>query len=292
MAIVDPASLKVVGRVPAGKDPHEVTASADGKLAYVSNYGGGQGGFKTISVIDLTAQKALASIDLGALRGAHGIEFAQGKVWFTAETNKVIARYDPASQQIDWVMGTGQSRTHMLVFTKDLRVIFTSNVSSDSVSAIERTADGKDWNVTAIAVGKEPEGIDISPDGKEVWAANSGDGTVSIVDVVTKKVVKTFDVKTKHSNRLRFTPDGKLVLISDPAGGQLVVVDAASRQERKRLNIGRSPEGILVQPDGVRAYVALSGDNQVAVLDLKTLEVTGHIATGNNPDGMTWVAGK
>ena len=292
LAIVDPATLKVVGRVPAGKDPHEVTASADGKLAYISNYGGSQSVLKTISVVDLAAQKALTPIDLGALRGAHGIEFAGGKVWFTAETNKVIARYDPATQQVDWVMGTGQSRTHMLVFTKDLHGIFTSNVSSDTVSAIERTPDGKDWKVTTIPVGKAPEGIDLSPDGKEVWAANSGDGSVSIVGVSTKKVVQTIDVKTKHSNRLRFTPDGKLVLISDPSGGELVVIDAASRKERKRINIGRNPQGIVVLPDGSRAYVALSGDNQLAVFDLRTLEVTGHIATGNSPDGMAWVQGK
>lgn len=292
LAIVDPATLKVVGRVPAGKDPHEVAASADGKLAYVSNYGGSQSVLKTISVIDLAARRALAPIDLGPLRGAHGIEFADGKVWFTAETNKVIARYDPAAKQIDWVMGTGQSRTHMLVFTKNLRKIFTSNVNSDTVSAIERTPDGKDWTVTAIPVGKGPEGIDLSPDGREVWAANSGDGSVSVVEVSTKKVVQTLDAQTRHSNRLRFTPDGKLVLISDPAGGELVVVEAASRKERKRIHIGRNPQGIVVVPDSSRAYVALSRDNQVAVLDLKTLEVVGRIATGNSPDGMTWVPGK
>jgi YVTN family beta-propeller protein len=292
LAIVDPAALKVIGRVPAGKDPHEVAASVDGKLAYISNYGGTQSVLKTISVVDLAAQKALTPINLGALRGAHGIEFAVGRVWFTAETNKVIARYDPATQQVEWVMGTGQSRTHMLVVTKDLRSIFTSNVSSDTVSAIERTQDGKDWKVTTVPVGKGPEGIDLSPDEKEVWAANSGDGSVSIVDVSAKKVTQAIDVKTKHSNRLRFTPDGKLVLISDPAGGELVVVDAASRKERKRINIGRNPQGIVVVPDGSRAYVALSGDNQIAVLDLRTLEVIGHIATGNSPDGMAWVQRK
>jgi YVTN family beta-propeller protein len=53
LAIVDPATLKVVAKVPAGQDPHEVVASADGKLAFVSNYGGGH----TLSVIDLVARR-------------------------------------------------------------------------------------------------------------------------------------------------------------------------------------------------------------------------------------------
>src|SRR6202030_4830034 len=67
--IVDPATLTVVGQVPSGPDPHEVIASADGKVAYISNYGGGS--FNTITVVDLVSQKALPTLALGAVRGPH-----------------------------------------------------------------------------------------------------------------------------------------------------------------------------------------------------------------------------
>ena len=80
-------------------------------------------------------------------------------------------------------------------------------------------------------MGKGPEGIDLSPDGMEVWAANSGDGTVSIIDTASKKVKQTVNVGTKHSNRLKFTPDGKLALISDIGSGDLVVMDAVGFAE-------------------------------------------------------------
>lgn len=80
LAIVDPATLKVVGRAPAGADPHEVVASADGKLAFISNYGGNG---HTLSVVDLVAQKALPAIELGALRSPHGLAVAGGKIYFT-----------------------------------------------------------------------------------------------------------------------------------------------------------------------------------------------------------------
>jgi len=169
-----------------------------------------------------------------------------------------------------------------------LKTIFTSNIGSDSICEIEQIRNGRDWNVTAIAVGKGPEGFDLAPDGKEVWAANSQDGSVSIIDTATKRVTQTIDVKTKHSNRLKFTPDGRLALISDPEAGEVVIVDVAGRTVRKRLHVGKDPEGTLVQPDGARAYVAVSGDNAVAVMDLKTLEVTGRIETGNDPDGLAW----
>ena len=116
--IVNPATLTVVGQIPSGPDPHEVIASADGKLAYISNYGGGS--YNTITVVDLVNQKALPIIDLGPLRGPHGLMFVGGKLWFTAEGAKVIGSYDPATQKIDWVLGTGQDRTHMIYVFSDL----------------------------------------------------------------------------------------------------------------------------------------------------------------------------
>ena len=110
---------------------------------------------------------------------------------------------------------------------------------------------------------------------------------MSIIDIASKKVIQTLQLGTKRLNRLKFTPDGKLVLISDLDGGELVVLDASTKREIKRMKLGRSPEGILIAPDGEHAFVAVNGDNYVAVLNLKTLEVTGRISTGS-PDGMAW----
>jgi len=295
MAIVDPATLKIVGRVEAGDDPHEIVASDDGKFAYISNYGAfGANPGHTLSVVDLAAQKRLASVELGGLRAPHGLELAEGKVYFTAEGSKVIGRYDPASQKIDWVLGIGQNRTHMVLVAKDLSRIFTSDVESDTITILDRNknADNSGWTETHISVGKGPEGFDVSPDGKELWAANSHDGTVSIVDVASKKITQTFDVHAKRSNRLKFTSDGKLVLISDLGTGDLVVLDAAARKEIKRLSLGHGVAGIQIAPDGSHAYIAVSSDNNVAVVDLRSLSVAGRVATGKGPDGMAWAVRK
>jgi len=218
--------------------------------------------------------------------------FADGRAYFTAEVNKLIARYDPETNQIDWLLGTGQNGTHMVLMSKDRNRIFTANIGSDSITAIDRASGPMGWSETVIPVGKGPEGIDLSPDEKELWAAHSRDGGVSIIDLAAKKVTGTLDVHTKRSNRLKFTPDGNRVLISDLEAGDLVVLDAPSRREIKRMKLGRNPEGILMAPDGARAYVAVAGDNQVAIVDLKTLEVTGRISTGSGPDGMAWAERK
>jgi YVTN family beta-propeller protein len=305
LSIVDPTTLAVITRVPSGPDPHEVIASDDGKFAYISNYGGGA--YNTITVVDLLAQKTLPIIDLGALRGPHGLAFAGGKVWFTAEAAKTIGSYDPATKQIDWILGTGQDRTHMIYVFPSLTPIITSNVNSATISVIEKTnssggpppppgaprpATRTNWSETVIPVGRGSEGFDVSPDGKEIWVANAQDGTISVVDLAAKKVVQTLNANVRGANRLKFTPDGKLVFVSTLGGPDLVVLDGTTRKEVKRIPIGHGAAGILMQPDGPRAFVACTPDDYIVVIDLKSLTVAGKINAGKQPDGLAWAVRK
>ena len=314
LAIVDPVSLKVLAKVPVGDDPHEVIASTDGSTAYVSNYG--FGAFHTLAVVDLVAHKALPSIDLGALRGPHGLTFVGGEVWFTAEAAKAVGRYDPATQKVDLILGTGQDRTHMVYVSADEKQILTTNVSSGTVSIFRmeelhmgpppqpppgmnpkhgagpmppmRPMPSSDWHQTVVRVGNGSEGFDVSPGGKEMWVGNARDGTISIVDLQKKEVVATLAAKVEGVNRLKFTPDGKRVLVSTLGGPNVTVLNAATREVVKRVPVGTGAAGIVIDPEGKRAYVACSPDGYIAVLDLSTMEVVGHIEAGGDPDGLAW----
>ncbi|MEI9972755.1 MAG: hypothetical protein WDO73_12255 [Ignavibacteriota bacterium] len=114
LAIVDPPSNAVVGRVRTGDGPHECVASSDGKLAFVSNYGDATPG-NSLSVIDLIERKELHRVDLGVLRRPHGLFFAGGKLYFTAELNQIIGNLRPCDEP-KWTgcSETGQKHTHMI----------------------------------------------------------------------------------------------------------------------------------------------------------------------------------
>jgi YVTN family beta-propeller protein len=298
LAILDPATLKVIARIPVGQDPHEVIASTDGKTAYVTIYGGGS--LHELDVIDLIARSPLTNVDTRPLFGPHGLTFVNGKAWFTAEGSKAIGRYDPETGKLDWSMGTGQDRTHMIYVTADGKRIYTTNVSSGTVSILVDSLfqPGKfappgarpheDWIQTVVPVMKGSEGFDVSPDGTELWTAASEDGTICIIDLNAKSLSSKIDAKVVGANRLKFTPDGKQVFISSLQSGDLTIYDAKSHKEIKRLKIGHGAAGILMDPDGGRAFVACSADNYLAVIDLKSLEVTQHIDVGGVPDGLAW----
>ncbi len=287
LAFIDPATLKEQAKVPTGNGPHEVEVSSDGRLAFVSDYGVQGAPGKTLTVIDLATRKVLRTVDLGALGQPHGLAVGGPGAYFTSEASKHIGHYDPVADKVDWKFETAQERTHMVAASADGRRLFTTNMGSNSVSIIEKTAIGGTQSV--VQVGQGPEGFDVSPNGRELWAASASDGKVAIVDIATRKVVHTIDAATKRSNRLKFTPDGKTVLVSDLSGGELVVIDTATHAVKKRLAVGRGVSGILVQPDGVRAFAAVSAEARLAIVDLRTLEITGSVPTGRGVDGMAWV---
>jgi DNA-binding beta-propeller fold protein YncE len=286
LSIVDPATLKIVGRIPAGPDPHEVVASTDGKRAYISNYGGGT--YNTLTIVDLANQKSLGTLDLGALRGPHGLDFKGGRVWFTSEVAKVVGSYDPATSRIDRVIGTGQNGTHMVYASPDGSRLVTTNVGSGSVSIIEiKGGQRPDWDVVTVPAGGRVEGMDVSPDGKQVWAANAQDGTITIIDLASKRAT-SLAANVRGANRLKFTPDGEMVLVSTLGGPDLTIIRASDRTEVKRIPVGRGAAGIQIQPDGLRAYIACSPDDYVAVVDLRSFQVIGRIDAGKTPDGLAW----
>lgn len=324
LLIVDPIAKKVVGRVLINGKPHDVAVSADGKFAFTTNIVPGaqwlnyptSGPSKkpgplpedTISVIDLMSQKELRRVDVGPGSSPHGITFARGKVYFTAEGYKIVDSYDPISNRIDWIGGIGQNRVHQLVLTRDATRLFTANIGSDTVAAIAPWNSAVDvqtyskghapppWNTTLIPVGNGPEGIAMSPNQKEVWVLNRGNGSTSIIDVATNKVSTTVNLHTPDPLRLTFTPDGKRVLIADGTSGDILVLDAASRKEIKRIsNVGKEIHGLVVAPDGLHAYAAVQGSANVAIIDMHSLKVTDRIPTGtgtetnNGIEGMAWV---
>jgi YVTN family beta-propeller protein len=286
LAILDGRDYQAVARIPVGEGPHEVIASADGKFAYVGNYGTAQVLGGSLSVIDLAAKKEARRVDLGALRRPHGLVEINGKILFTCEVNRALARYDPAADKVDWVMGTGQDATHMIVGNAEQKKIFATNIRSGTVTAFD--FGGNITTLTQIPVGNQPEGLDITPDGKEVWVAHRGEGDISVVDTAAKKVSETIKAPG-DLYRVKFTPDGKRVLITDPQAGELIVIETATRKEIKRIPVEGAPAGIAVSSDGKRAFVTAIQANGVAVIDLEALRVTAKVETGKGPDGLAWV---
>lgn len=297
MSIIDPVTMKVIGKVAVGDGPHEVVLSADGKTAYVANYGAATPG-SSISVIDIATAKESRRVDLSPLMRPHGLHLIGTKLYFTAEANRAIARYDTVAGKVDWIMGTGQNVSHMVVVSPDQKKLYTANIGSDNVTVFNftQTAPPGPSQIVQIPVGKQPEAIDLSPDGKEVWVGLNVEGMAEVVDLASAKSVGKIDIKGRPY-RVRFTPDGKYVICTMLPTNEILLIDAATRKEVKRLKLENVPLGVAFSSDSKTLFVtagrpnpASPGVDQVLKIDLEKMTIIGTATPGAAPDGIA-VAG-
>ncbi len=295
-ALVDAQTLEVIARLPTGQGPHEAAASPDGRYVYVANYGAFavfregerprmQPGH-TITVLDLQTQSVKATWDLGEYRQPHGIWVSRDgtRVWVTCEGNQAVLELDAATGKILKAWTTGQQTSHMVVPTPDERKLYVANIGSGSVTVIDRTND----TVKSIPTGAGAEGIDVLPDGREVWVTNRAANTISILRVADDSVVATVPSGGEVPIRLKFTPDGRQAWVSNARSNTITVFDVATRKLLDTIAVGAVPVGLLMTPDGRRVFVANTNANQITVVDIAERRVLRSFTTGNEPDGMAW----
>ncbi len=302
--IVDTASGRSLATLPTGQGPHEAAVSPDGGTAVISNYGHRDKPGSTLTVIDVRGADPVRTIELGEHTRPHGLAWISDRsIVVTTEGSAHLLVVDTTSGEIVRRVATGQRISHMVAVTPDGERAFVANIGSGNVTAIDLKQGRK---LGDIETGEGAEGIAVTPDGKQVWVGNRAADTLSIIDVARLKVVHTLACPG-FPIRVTVTPDGRRVLVSCARSGEVAVFDASTRKEllRRKLDLstvptasmrlfgdrfGESPVpvGLVVAPDGERAWVAATQADAVVVLDPGTLEVLDLIKAGQEPDGMAF----
>jgi YVTN family beta-propeller protein len=294
---------KTIATVPVGEAPHEVAVSPDGLWAIAANYGTGPAPGRTLTLIDLRSRQPVRTIDMGEYLRPHGIEWlSDGKhVLVTSEAARVIVTVDVSTGKVDRVIRTNQPG-HLFTLSRDEKRLWSANIGSHSVSLVDFTTGDV---IKTVPSGASPEANDVSPDGKELWVADGGQNRITIMNAATLDSLAGLPAGGRP-NRLHFTPDGRTVLVSNINSGTLLFYDARRRQLVDSLafridaarpgnvagsaSLSAAPEGILLSPDGRRAWIALAGADRLAEIDLATRKVARYITTGAAPDGMAYLA--
>jgi YVTN family beta-propeller protein len=140
-----------------------------------------------------------------------------------------------------------------------------------------------------IPVGTAPQGLAVSPDGRQVVVANIGSRTVSISDGSAAPPV---DVPVPGTPRyVTFAPDGRRAYVSmytgDGADSAVAVIDVASRSVAAVAPSGPQPYALAAAPSG-DVLVPNHGSSSVSVLDGETLQIVGSVQVEPNPHGVAF----
>jgi YVTN family beta-propeller protein len=301
-SLIDLATGEEKGRLPTGAGPHEAATAPDGRRVLVANYGAREPG-SSLTLLDVAAAKVLKTIDLLPHTRPHGLEWIDARrAAVTAEGSRSLLIVDVEAGSVLRAIPTEQDVSHMVVLTPDRRRAFVANIGSGSVTAVDLEAGER---LRSIATGAGAEGLAISPDGSRVYVTNRSADTVTVLDAAGLEIVGSA-ATASFPIRARLTLDGRLLLVSNARSGDVAVLDAATLREQTRIpmaekpvatagrvfggQFGESPVpvGILVHPDGKRAFVANTNADVVTVLDLEKLAVAGRLRAGKEPDGMAY----
>ncbi len=245
LGIVMPEEQKQVAEVPEnGTTGHEVIASPDGRTAYVPIYGNSGVGKPG------TDGSQMAVIDIPSRKLTGHLDFGRGV------------------------------RPHCPVFGPKDGLLYVTTELDQTISVI----DPHTLKIVGTIPTGQPEShmLAISHDGKRGYTANVGPGTVSVLDMQTRKTLKVIPI-SKNTQRIAVSPDDRMVFTSDQTAPRLAVIDTASDTVKHWVTLPGEGYGGQATSDGKWFVIAVPTVNKVAVIDLKTLEVVHTIDVPKAP---------
>ncbi|MBI4148635.1 hypothetical protein HY490_05065 [Candidatus Woesearchaeota archaeon] len=266
----------------------------------------------SVSVLDAHTLTEVKRIAVGAK--PIGLVATGKRVFIADETSGTVSVIDTERLVLEKTLTTGAG-THDVVVTRDGTKIYATNLNNDSLSVIDpitlsvkkidlkpgtkphaygvNPATGEIWlanwgtntisilnddMITAeIQTGKIPQHFIFTSDGNTVFATMGGDNQTWAYGVNSHEVKKKIDVPGPRPTFNMITPDDKYVLVSNTKGNQLTIIDPSTNEVVKHLYVGNGPEHIIVTPDGKTAYVSIGEDDAIAVIDIATLTMEKHV---------------
>ncbi|HJR63176.1 MAG TPA: hypothetical protein VJ803_05695 [Gemmatimonadaceae bacterium] len=279
VALLDAHTLDRVAALPVGRGPHEISASRDGRRAFIANAGD-----TTISVLELVEPARVAATwALPDSIAVHDVDAdADGKtVWAAAAPKKLVLEIDAASGAIRRRLPVQRDGGWMLESEGPAGSVVVANLEGGAVTLVDRRS-GRE----RILPGAEGE-IDAAatPDGREVWSVNFREGTLTIFDAVSGRQVSR-DAGLPGAGRVLFTPDGRTALIVQGGDSTIAAWDVRTRRRTSAVSVPAGPKVIALSADGRRAYVTHPERGAITAIDVASMTVLRSVPLPGTPDGV------
>ena len=245
MSLIDPAATRQVATFDeAAVTGHEVATTPDGRTAFIPIYGDSGVGRPG------TDGRTLEVVDLVTHRLVHTVDFGHGV------------------------------RPHCAVYDRRRNVLYVTTELDQAITILDPTS--------YAILGKIPTGqaqshmLALSHDGRFGYTANVGPGTVSVLDLETRKLVTVIPVST-DTQRISISNDDRFVYTADQTKPRLAVIDTRTNKMQSSIALPALAYGTALTPDGRWLLAAMRPLGQVALIDAKTHTYVRSLTTGGTP---------
>jgi DNA-binding beta-propeller fold protein YncE len=265
--LLDPVGkLTELGNLPTG-----AALTADGRFAWTLSAGRGRNDIRVVRVRSSNHKqvgKVVQKISMPGLSGGIAIS-PDGRAAYVSGTPEGGKRSNEVADDVP-----GQDGDVIHVFKLNRRSGRAKRDGVIEVPAPPGTLPPQSFPPTATSAQSWPQDLAISPDGTTLLAALNLANAAAIVDTATRAVRYTQTGRYPYGAAI--TSDGKLGLVSNQTDATVSVIELASGDVVKQLQVGphlSHPEGIAVDPKRPLAYVAVTNQDLIAVLDTDQLTV-------------------
>ncbi|MES2221422.1 MAG: hypothetical protein V4587_10690 [Acidobacteriota bacterium] len=251
-------------------------------------------GDKDISLVDATSEQQIATIpeDVPAMHGHEAAVSPDGRTAYVPIYGNVGVGHpglnghemlviDLPSRKITGHVDFGHGvRPHCVIYNKHDGLLYVTTELDRDVTLVDPR--------TLKIVGTIPTGqaeshmLAISPDGTRGYTANVGPGTVSVLDIKTRKQLAVIPI-SGETQRISVSTDGNMAFTSDQTQPRLAVIDTATNKVKAWVPLPGTGYGTAPTKDGRSLLVAIPGRSLVAVVDLATLKVVNTILVPSAP---------
>jgi YVTN family beta-propeller protein len=231
IAVVDVVTRRVVSILPSGHDPENFDLVPGGRLLVVSSEE-----TASAAVVDLEAGRIAARVGVGA--GPAGVTAAPDGGLVAIAGAHSLELVDPVAGRVVGRVRTC-ARPRAAVFTPDGALAFAACEEGAAVAVVDTVARAPAGEI-ALPAGSRPLALALAPDGRRLFVSNGRAGTVSAVDVPSRRVLATSAPFGDRAGGIALAPDGARLYVADGPANAVAVLDARTLEL-----VGRIPEGEL-----------------------------------------------
>ena len=250
---IDPATGKAGETVPVD-DPYNLYFTPDGKYAIAVAER-----LRRLDFRDAQTMKLALSIPVPC-RGVNHLDFSADGRYLIAS-----CEFDGQVLKVDLGLQTVVAATTVrpggmpqdVRLSPDGKVFYVADMDANGVHEI----DGDRLTVIGfLATGKGAHGLLVSRDSRFLYVSNRGEGSISVVDLATRKVLQKWSIPQGGSPDMGgISADGKVLWISGRYHAEVYAMETASGRLLARIPVGKGPHGLCVYPQPGRYSLGHTG---------------------------------
>lgn len=247
LKVIDTATDRIVETIKLSEKPNQCAVTPDGRFVGVPIRGG-----DSVDIVDIAQRKVVQNLPVKVPHNCYNAH-NNNHIFVTSMADHKVHIIDLKTMSYDAEIPVG-GVPRPLAVTKDEKTMYValSDLHGFVIVDIPQKRVVQKVELPPPPAGAQPlvphtptHGLELTPNGKELWVTSVVGNGVYVYDIATKKVSEKI-VTGKAPNWVAFSPDGKYCCVSNAGSDDCSIIDTETRKEVARLKVGKMPKRLVV----------------------------------------------